>query len=207
MTEGEARAFVEKLGDGEGVAVRRLERLIEMLRSENEHQNLIAHASFDAIWNRHMADSAQLLAHVPRGTGPWLDLGSGAGFPGIVVACLRPDQRTVLVESRSRRIDWLNRVINELELPHASVAGVRLELLPDEAFSIISARAFAPLSRLIANAARFSTSDTLWLLPKGRSAMQELTELEGWRHKFHVEQSATDPAAGVIVGQLLGKRR
>jgi 16S rRNA (guanine527-N7)-methyltransferase len=81
----------------------------------------------------------------------------------------------------------------------------RVEALPTAPFRVISARAFAPLPRLLELSARFSTSDTTWLLPKGRSAAQELFALEGWQHMFHVEQSLSDSEAGIIVGQLAGQ--
>jgi 16S rRNA (guanine527-N7)-methyltransferase len=153
-----------------------------------------------------VADSAQLLAHVPRGTSsPWLDLGTGAGFPGLVIAALRPECAVLMVESRARRIDWLERARLALGLDRAQVLAARLEQVPSREVCVISARAFAPLPRLLDLSARFSTNATLWLLPKGRSAQQELHQLEGWRHMFHVEQSLTDPEAGVIVGTLAGR--
>ena len=88
-SEEEARAFCAGLTDAAGMA--RLERLAVMLIEENARQNLIAKSSEEAIWLRHFADSAQLLAHVPRETSPWLDLGTGAGLPGLVVAAMRPE--------------------------------------------------------------------------------------------------------------------
>ena len=72
--------------------------------------------------------------------------------------------------------------------------------------AVISARAFAPLGRLLDLSARFSTNDTLWLLPKGRSAHQELQELQGWQHMFHVKQSLTDPEAGIVTGTLQARK-
>ena len=84
--------------------------------------------------------------------------------------------------------------------------GARLEQVETCKVSVISARAFAPLERLLSLSARFSTSDTIWLLPKGRSAQQELENLRGWRHMFHVEQSVTEPQAGIIVGKLAGRK-
>jgi 16S rRNA (guanine527-N7)-methyltransferase len=78
--------------------------------------------------------------------------------------------------------------------------------VPDTKAAVISARAFAPLDKLLDLSARFSTSATMWLLPKGASAQHELAELRGWAHMFHVEQSLTDPAAGIIVGTLTGRK-
>lgn len=203
--EAQARIWLQSLPDADPIAIDRLERLIALLAEENRRQNLVSAASLDEVWRRHLADSAQLLTHVPRETSPWLDLGTGAGFPGLVVAILRPDREVVMVESRKRRIDWLERVCAELGLHRARVAGSRLEAVEAFPAAVISARAFAPLAQLLSLSARFSTTDTTWLLPKGRSAAQELVELTDWRHMFHVEQSLTDPDAGIIVGKLLGR--
>lgn len=202
-TEAEAHDLVAALGDAGSVA--RCDALLGLLREENARQNLVSAASLDQAWVRHIADSAQLLRHVPRETsGPWLDLGTGAGFPGLVIAALRPDLPVIMVESRARRVEWLERVCRSLDLSAARVVGARLELVETFPARVISARAFAPLDRLLALSARFSTSDTLWLLPKGRSAWDEVNRLEGWRHLFHVEQSLTDPEAGVVVGTVAG---
>lgn len=206
-TEQQARAWLAALPEWDAVAAERIERLIALLVEENARQNLVAAASLPLVWQRHIADSAQLLPHVPRETSSsWLDLGTGAGFPGLVIAALRPDCEVVMVESRARRIEWLERARIALGLEWAQVVGARLEQVESRPFRVISARAFAPLVRLLDLSARFSTKDTLYLLPKGRSAQQELSELKGWNHLFHVEQSLTDPEAGVIVGQLLGKK-
>ena len=206
-TEQQARDWLARLPEWDATAAERVDQLIALLSEENARQNLVAAASLPVVWQRHIVDSAQLLPHVPRETSAsWLDLGTGAGFPGLVIAILRPECEVVMVESRARRIEWLERARLDLGLGQAKVAGSRLEHVESRPFRVISARAFAPLVRLLDLSARFSTKDTLYLLPKGRSAQQELAELSGWNHLFHVEQSLTDPEAGVIVGQLLGKK-
>lgn len=205
QTESEAKALLAALPEWDALAAERLEALVAMLAEENARQNLVAAASLPQVWQRHIADSAQLLAHVSRETSsPWLDLGTGAGFPGLVIAALRPECSVLMVESRGRRVEWLERARIALGLDRAQVLGSRLELVETRKVCAISARAFAPLPKLLALSARFSTGDTIWLLPKGRSAQQELDALCGFQHMFHVEQSLTDPEAGVIVGQLLG---
>jgi 16S rRNA (guanine527-N7)-methyltransferase len=206
-SEAEARGWLEALPEWDEAARQRLEMLVALLVEENARQNLIAAASVPHVWQRHIADSAQLLGFVPRETSsPWLDLGTGAGFPGLVVAALRPEAELLMVESRGRRAEWLERARAALGLERAQVLGTRLEALPDRKVRVISARAFAPLPRLLALSARFSTSETRWLLPKGRSAQQELDAESQFRHMFHVEQSLTDPEAGVIVGQIIGRK-
>lgn len=199
--ETQARAYISELSDGR--AIEQLDHLAEELRRENDQQNLVSKGSLDEIWVRHFADSAQLIAHVPRETrGAWFDLGSGAGFPGLVLAILRPHESTVLVESRRRRIEWLTAMVRELGLENCEIEGKRLELVDTRKAAVISARAFAPLPKLFTLSARFSTARTHWVLPKGRSAAQEVMELpRKLRKMFHVEQSITDDEAGIVVGQ------
>ncbi len=204
VTEEEARAYVAGLTDAEGMA--RLEAFAAMVLEENRRQNLIAKATEPHIWQRHVADSAQLVEIVSRETlgscaeGAWLDLGSGPGFPGLVIAALCPNMPVVLVESRARRAEFLNRAIAALDLRKCRVEGQRLERVVPFAARAISARAFAPLPKLLALSAPFSTRRTVFVLPKGRSAAQELQELKPpIRAMFHVKHSLTDPEAGIIV--------
>ena len=204
--EAGARTWLHTLPEYDALAAERLERLVALLTAENVRQNLVSAASLGEVWRRHIADSAQLLRHVPRETSPWLDLGTGAGFPGLVIASLRPGCEVLLIESRARRIDWLERASEALGLANVRVIGQPLEHVEARAVRVISARAFAPLPKLLDLSARFSTSATRWLLPKGQGAAQELAELTGWVHMFHVEQSLTDPGGGLIVGELLSRQ-
>jgi 16S rRNA (guanine527-N7)-methyltransferase len=198
--EDQARAFCAARVDPS--ALRKLEKLVELLREENQRQNLVAKASLSKVWRRHVADSLQLLQHVPRGTGEWLDLGSGGGFPGLVIAVAGAERHLTLVESRKLRVEWLRRAAQDLKVQNVTVLQQRLEVVPTRPAEVISARAFAPLSKLLAQSARFSTSNTHWVLPKGRSAGQELEEQSpALRRMFHVEQSLTDVAAGILIGR------
>ena len=199
-SEESARRFCAERTDSAGMA--RLERFAAMLGDENDRQNLVSSASLAMVWQRHLADSLQLLDSVPRETSPWLDLGSGAGIPGVVLACAQPETRVLLVESRKRRVEWLIRAAGDLELANCRVIGSRLENVERFPAGVITARAFAPLGKLLHLSARFSTRDTIWLLPKGRSAAQELAEQPtGVRAMFHVEQSRTDPEGGILLGR------
>lgn len=200
--ENEARAYV-----AERCAPASLDALDELavrLRHANSTQNLIAKSTTDSIWLRHFADSAQLLDHVddvPRETAIWLDLGSGAGFPGLVIAIMRPQTSVVLVESRNLRIQWLREVSEALGLQKCRVDGNDVGRIATIEASVISARAFAPLPRLVELSARFSTKATYWVLPKGRSAAQDIATLpDALQTRFHVKQSVTDSEAGIIVG-------
>jgi 16S rRNA (guanine527-N7)-methyltransferase len=119
-----------------------------------------------------------------------------------VIAALRPEWKIVLVESRARRVEWLEHMVRELDLGNCRVEGRRLELVEPFKASVISARAFAPLEKLLSLSAPFSTKATTYLLPKGRSAAQELQAMpRKIRGMFHVEQSLTDEEAGIIVSK------
>lgn len=205
MTEEEARSWLSQNFDVPRETWGRLEAFILFLKAEAAHQNLISASTFDHIWARHIVDSAQLLAFAPRETGQWIDLGSGAGFPGIVAALLS-DWRVLLVESRAKRVDYLNRAIAHLGLSgHAEVAGAPVERIETRKFDVISARAFAPLPKLLDSSARFSTDKTQWLLPKGRNAVNELEEARiAWELDFTVQPSVTDPDAGILTGTVQG---
>jgi 16S rRNA (guanine527-N7)-methyltransferase len=200
-SEAEARQFCAARIGTTGLG--RLEQFAALLVAENQRQNLVSAASLESVWQRHFADSVQLLDHVSHETpGPWLDLGSGAGFPGLVLAIARPGSAMVLVESRKRRVEWLTQTAAALGLANCQVIGSRLESVESFHAAAITARAFAPLGKLLALSARFSTQATVWLLPKGRSAAQELAEQPpSIRRMFHVEHSQTDPTGGILVGQ------
>ena len=202
MTEGEARAWLRSEQNVSRETREKLEQFIVLLRDEMSRQNLISKSSADHIWTRHIVDSAQLLRFAPVTRGVWLDLGTGAGFPGIVAAILS-NHELVMVESRTRRVDFLRSAIEKLELKgNARIVGSRLEKIDAFPVEIISARAFAPLERLIALSHRFSTEKTVWLLPKGKNAVRELEALPPKQRKmFHVEHSLTDPEARILVGK------
>ncbi len=206
MTEDEAQGW---LVDQLGVSRETLDRLAAyraLVLAETAHQNLIARSTFDVFWARHIVDSAQLLLHCDAApAGDWLDLGAGAGLPGIVLALLS-DRPVHLVEERKGRIGFLTRVVAALDLRHATVHGCKVEALRLPPAAIITARAFAPLPRLLALAHRFSTPETLWLLPKGRSARDEVEKVRGtWQGVFHVKHSITDAEAAILVARGVKK--
>lgn len=201
MTEEEARGWIEALVPRETMG--RLERLAAIVIAERPRQNLIAASTADHLWARHIVDSAQLLPLAPANGKTWIDLGSGAGFPGMVVAVMRQGLQVTLVESRRKRIDFLTTMAESLGIAdRVTVAGRRLEMLDSKSYDVISARAFAPLDRLLPLAHRFSHRDTVWLLPKGRSAASELEAVAtSWQGDFRIEPSMTDPEAAIIVAR------
>jgi 16S rRNA (guanine527-N7)-methyltransferase len=184
-----------------------LEVFIGLLRAENERQNLVSRASLDQVWSRHIVDSAQLLAFDAAPEREWLDLGTGAGFPGIVVALLRPGPVT-LIESRKLRVEFLTRVRHALALQdRVEIICANVQAVAPQPFAMISARAFAPLGRLLELSERFAAPETRWVLPKGKNAKSELEAVESlWQGVFRLEPSLTDPDAQIIVAEQVRRR-
>lgn len=200
MTEEEARGWLANVLAVPRETFEKLDLFVALLREEAARQNLIAASTFGSIWSRHIVDSAQLLRLAGAERDRWLDLGSGAGFPGLIIALLS-EARVTLVEERRKRAEFLGNVAQHLAIAdRVNVAHSRVEALPAAEFDIISARAFAPLDRLLALGHRFVRPDTLWLLPKGRSAASELEAVRGsWQGMFRIEPSVTDAEAAIIV--------
>ena len=177
--------------------LQKLDAYVTLLRDEAGRQNLVSRTTLETVYDRHIVDSAQLLQWSNPGT--WLDLGSGAGLPGLVIAILS-DAPVVLVESRRLRADWLARVAIELDLPNVYVEARTLESVPTFPADVITARAFAPLDRLFNHAVRFSTPKTRWILPKGAGAPEELASAcAAWQGDFAMMQSVTHPESQIIV--------
>jgi 16S rRNA (guanine527-N7)-methyltransferase len=198
MEEAAARAWVEREFDVPRETMDRLDAFAVLLREENERQNLVSKASLDRLWLRHIADSAQLLRFVQDPLANWVDLGTGAGFPGLIVAALHEGPVT-LVEERRLRADFLSRAAESLRID-VEIVQARAERLPPRPYGVISARAFAPLGRLLDFGTGLSTAKSVWLLPKGRNAETELAALDPkWQGDFRLEPSVTDPDARIIV--------
>jgi len=185
----------------------RIEAFVELLTTAAAEQNLIARSTLDGIWERHILDSAQLVRFEPHAGASWLDIGSGAGLPGLVVALLVEGPVT-LVEPRRLRADFLSHATEKLGLSdRVTVDQAKVERLAGR-FDVITARAVASLPRLLEISSHLSTKKTVWVLPKGRSARTELAEAQqAWQGAFHVERSATDADSYIVVADGVGKRR
>ncbi len=182
----------------------KLETYVALLTAENVRQNLVSASTLANVWDRHILDSAQLVRYQPADRASWVDLGSGAGLPGIVIACLVEGPVT-LVEPRRLRADFLHKAV---ELLHLKVI-VRAEKAErvGGTFDVITARALAPLPKLLEISHHLSTRKTVWALPKGRSAPTELAEARrAWQGAVHVERSVTDADSFVIVGTGVSRR-
>jgi 16S rRNA (guanine527-N7)-methyltransferase len=203
VTEDEARAAIDVPRE----TLERLANFAEFLTTENARQNLVSRASLEQVWARHIYDSAQLLRFVPETAVTWLDLGTGAGFPGLVAATLHPG-RFSLVEARRLRVEFLLRAAEVLGVAdRVEILLAKAEAAPEAKYDVISARAFAPLDKLLALGERFSTDDTIWLLPKGRNAKSELDAARAsWQGDFRLEPSLTDSDAQIIVARKVRRK-
>ena len=206
MDEAEAKAWLSAEFDVPRETMERLDAFAAMLREENARQNLVSAASLDHLWARHIVDSAQLLRFSPFPEASWVDLGSGAGFPGLIVALLHAGPVT-LIEERRLRVDFLARAAERIGAD-VDLVGSKVEKAKTGPFDVISARAFAPLPRLLELGTAFSTAKTIWVLPKGRNAQSELEALESsWQGSFRLEPSVTDAHAAIIVAEAVGRTR
>ncbi len=196
MTEKEARERVRDLVGSE--AVERLGRLAELVIAENERQNLIARSTVPAIWARHILDSVQLLRW-GKADGVWLDIGTGGGFPGLVVAIASP-RPMILAEPRRRRAAFLVDACRHLHLSNVRVAPTRVEAIPAAPVAVISARAVASIGDVLRSAQHCADTDTCWLLPRGVSCQSDVqVARRQWSGAFHVEQSLSDPCGGIVI--------
>jgi len=175
----------------------KLEAYVALLREEAARQNLVSASTLDCIWKRHILDSAQLVWFEPHAGASWADIGSGAGLPGIVIACLVEGPMT-LIEPRRLRAEFLHKCCEVLRINAAVFAG-KAERAEGK-YDVITARAVARLGETLRISQHLSTIKTVWALPKGRSAEAELAEARrAWQGMFHVEQSVTDADSRIVV--------
>lgn len=196
-----------------GVSDATLERLIiyeNLLKQWQKKINLVAPSTLDDIWHRHFADSAQLLALAPKSARKWVDLGSGAGFPGLVLAILRSGRGSesdhepqILIESDQRKAAFLGEIARKTSLA-VDIAVSRIELSSTQgrytSVDVVSARALAPLDRLIGLAKPMFGPTTVGLFLKGCDVAQEIEAAEAkWRFTCELVESLTDSEARIAV--------
>jgi 16S rRNA (guanine527-N7)-methyltransferase len=176
--------------------------------------NLVAPSTLENVWQRHFADSAQIVALAPAGVRTWVDLGSGGGFPGLVVAIMladRPGVRVTLIESDSRKAAFLAEVARKVRVA-VDIRVARIEIVSTraklESVDVVSARALAPLDRLLGLSLPFWGATTVGLYLKGKGAAAELKAAEA-RFAFDAElrPSLTEAEAHCVVVRNLRERR
>jgi 16S rRNA (guanine527-N7)-methyltransferase len=178
-----------------------------LLTEWQQRMNLVGPSTLPTLWHRHFADSAQLLA-IAGPQRSWLDIGAGAGFPGLVVAVLDPTAQLTLVESIAKKCRFLEEVVSALDLSaQITIENRRIEALPRQKFDIITARALAALDQLFDWGLPYAGSGTRWLLPKG---MRVIEEIEAATHRFsfdhHLIPSQTDDLARIVVATGVKRR-
>jgi 16S rRNA (guanine527-N7)-methyltransferase len=177
--------------------------LCDLVKRWNPAINLIAKSTVSDMWTRHLLDSAQLFEHCPEEAGAWLDLGSGAGFPGLVVAIMaaesRQDLRVTLVESDRRKSVFLSEAVRRLGLS-ADVICSRVDSIAPQGADVVSARALAPLAALCGHAHRHLAASGIAIFPKGANAAAELAVAQqAWRFRVASHASRTDAEASILV--------
>ncbi len=177
------------------------DRWLELLIRWNTRINLVSKAAMDEFWLRHALDSWQVWNALPAHTESVLDLGSGGGFPGLALAIgakHRGGIHITMTESAGKKANFLRTVIRELSLP-ATVHAGRIEDMPPEHYTIITARAFAPLPKLLTYARGFWGPGTKAILLKGQNAEAEINDAHRQWTFDHISQiSRSDPAARIL---------
>lgn len=205
-----------------GISRETTDRLVTyaaLLKQWQKAVNLVAPSTLATLWHRHFADSAQLLAYAPPAAGHWLDLGSGGGFPGLVLAILlagRSDSsstvRVTLVESDTRKAAFLREVVRQTGLAATPVAvdilSARIESITTqgkvESVDVITARALAPLEELFRLAAPLFGAATVGLFLKGREVDREVAAArQSWEFSVELAPSVTDADARVVLVRRL----
>jgi 16S rRNA (guanine527-N7)-methyltransferase len=212
----DAASFARAFGVSRETAAK-FESYAALLKQWQKAVQLVAPSTLDAIWSRHFADSAQLWSFAPPNSGSWADLGSGAGFPGLVIALLArdaaspyPAMRVTLVESDTRKAAFLREVARQTGCP-VDILGTRIEsgstrdkVGPVE---VVSARALAPLTELFHLAHPFWQPATLGLFLKGRDAEKEVEAARAsWNFELELKPSLTDPVARIVCVRNLSPR-
>lgn len=198
--DGFGPAEFQDATDASDRAVADVQRYRGMLGEWSARMNLVGPSAFESFWRRHALDSAQLLPLQPEALR-WTDVGSGAGLPGLVLAILgkdRPGMTVQLVESMQKRCAFLRAVVEELQLP-ASVVPGRIEALPSEPVQVLTARAVAPLPRLLDFSERLLKRGAVGLFLKGRRVEEEVEEaLQTWRFDYALSPSLSDPEGRIL---------
>ena len=185
----------------------RIALYVRILTQSAGGQNLIAPSTLGTIWERHVLDSAQLVRFEPFNGASWVDVGSGAGLPGLIVALLVKGPIT-LIEPRRLRAEFLIDVVSKLGLAdRVTIECAKVERVQGK-FDVITARAVAALDRLLAMTEHLSKSETVWVLPKGKNAQTELAQAQvNWHCDVRVEQSCTDPESQILVLTRVGAKK
>ncbi|MDB2439294.1 16S rRNA (guanine(527)-N(7))-methyltransferase RsmG [Hellea sp.] len=172
-----------------------------LLLKWNRKINLVSPTALGDFWRRHALDSWQIWPHIPSKAENFIDLGSGAGFPGLAMAIgckARGSGHVTLVESAGKKTSFLRTVIRDLALP-VTATTERAENIESKPYDVITARAFAPLPRLFSYAQPFWGEGTIGLFLKGEAVEEELTEAsKTWTYDVEKVPSVSDGAGYLL---------
>ncbi|MGH6922297.1 MAG: 16S rRNA (guanine(527)-N(7))-methyltransferase RsmG [Propylenella sp.] len=207
--DASSAAALDRFGFLTGEARTDLRRFVALLKEWQRAHNLVARGTLDEVWTRHIADSLQLLDHAPD-YRHWVDLGSGAGFPGLVVAIAskgHAERRFTLIEANGKKAAFLRAAIRETGA-NASVVAERIEAHPKiPPADVVSARALAPLSELFRLGAPYLGEGAVMLLLKGQDFVHELNAAsKSWDFDVLDFPSVTDPGGRVLAIRNLRPR-
>ena len=176
-----------------------LDAYVGLLREWNAQHNLVSANSLADVWRRHVWDCAQLARYVPAQARSLVDLGAGAGFPGLILAELLRDRvHVALFEATGKKARFLEAAVAAMTLD-ASIRNLRIEDAAPEKFDVITARAMAPLPRLLSYAQKFVGKNSVCLFPKGQNVESELTGAwKHWKLKVRKHPSLSDPTGTVL---------
>ena len=186
--------------------IERLDAVLLTLDDWRKRSNLIGPKEWDRIWTRHVADSFQILDHIPE-SARVVDLGSGAGFPGLVIAAARPDGHVTMMESVGKKCAFLRAAIDAADLS-ASVYQGRVESAPSSEADIVTARAFAPMPRLLEFASPWTKNGATGVFLKGERWKDELTDAkQSWSFAYEAIPSRTGGSGVILIVRELKRGR
>ena len=174
----------------------------DMLISWNRKINLVSRKSINTSWNRHFLDSAQLWLYLPKKANKWLDFGSGAGFPGLVIAFiskeLKPDLKIVLVEKNKKKSLFLSEVVNKTGL-NVEILSNNVETIKPQRADVITSRAFGKLDHLLKISYKHQNKDTTALFPKGISFTEEIIiSKKNWSYELEKIKNIIDKNSFIL---------
>ena len=205
MTGQDDRAAFLAANDVSRETLDRLDQVIATLDVWRQKSNLIGPKEWPQIWTRHVGDSWQLLDQIPE-TARVADLGSGAGFPGLIIAAARPSGHVTMVESVGKKCAFLRAAIDAAGLP-ASVHQGRAEAAPPISAEFVTARAFAPMPKLLDYAAPWLRKGAVGVFPKGERWKEELTAArQRWNFAYEAIQSRSGGSGVILIVREVSRR-
>lgn len=180
----------------------RLEVFEQVIRKWNPKINLVSKNSLNDLWSRHILDSIQVFRCAPENIRHWVDIGSGGGFPGVIVGILcadeSPETKVTLIESDQRKCAFLRNAARECGVSIQVVSG-RIEAVEPQDADVLSARALADLSDLLAFSERHLSENGLAIFPKGETWKKEVDNSQAqWSFDLETVKSQTEPSAVIL---------